>query len=46
VRRWRRRSPVAYAPRPDHQLPEPAWKAFDDFKDYIHPRQKTPNGEP
>ena len=34
-----------YAPRPGHEPPEPAWKAFDDFKDYIHPRQKTPSGE-
>jgi len=37
--------PSTYAPRPDYQPPEPAWKGFDDFKDYIHPRQKTPNGE-
>ncbi len=34
-----------YAPRPDYQPPEPAWKGFDDFKDYVHPRQDTPNGE-
>ena len=37
--------PSTYAPRPDYQPPEPAWKGFDDFKDYIHPRQPTPNGE-
>jgi predicted pyridoxine 5'-phosphate oxidase superfamily flavin-nucleotide-binding protein len=37
--------PSKYAPRPQYQPPEPAWKGFDDFKDYIHPRQKTPNGE-
>jgi predicted pyridoxine 5'-phosphate oxidase superfamily flavin-nucleotide-binding protein len=37
--------PSKYAPRPDYQPPEPAWKGFDDFKDYIHPRQKTPKGE-
>ena len=37
--------PSKYAPRPGYQPPEPAWKGFDDFKDYIHPRQKTPNGE-
>lgn len=36
--------PSTYAPRPDYQPPEPAWKGFDAFKDYIHPRQKTPNG--
>jgi predicted pyridoxine 5'-phosphate oxidase superfamily flavin-nucleotide-binding protein len=37
--------PSRYAPRPDYQPPEPAWKGFDDFKDVIHPRQSTPNGE-
>jgi predicted pyridoxine 5'-phosphate oxidase superfamily flavin-nucleotide-binding protein len=37
--------PSAYAPRPGHRPPEPAWKGFDDFKDYVHPRQKTPDGE-
>lgn len=34
-----------YAPRPDYQPPEPAWKGFDDFKDYVHPRQPTPKGD-
>ena len=37
--------PSTYAPRPDYQPPEPAWKGFDDFKPYMHPRQKTPEGE-
>jgi len=37
--------PSKYAPRPDYQPPEPAWKGFEDFKDHIHPRQPTPNGE-
>ena len=37
--------PSPYAPRPGHVPPEPAWKGFDDFKDYIHPRQPTPTGE-
>lgn len=36
--------PSTYAPRPGYQPPEPAWKGFDDFKDYVHPRQKTPDG--
>ncbi len=36
--------PSKYAPRPGHEPPEPAWKGFDDFKGYIHPRQKTPDG--
>jgi predicted pyridoxine 5'-phosphate oxidase superfamily flavin-nucleotide-binding protein len=36
--------PSKYAPRPGYAPPEPAWKAFDDFKDYVHPRQKTPDG--
>ena len=34
--------PSKYAPRPGYEPPEPAWKAFDDFKEYVHPRQKTP----
>jgi hypothetical protein len=37
--------PSKYAPRPGYEPPEPAWKGFDDFKDYVHPRQKTPDGE-
>jgi predicted pyridoxine 5'-phosphate oxidase superfamily flavin-nucleotide-binding protein len=37
--------PSIYAPRPGHQPPEPAWKGFDDFKDVMHPRQKTPTGD-
>lgn len=37
--------PSVYAPRPGHVPPEPTWKGFDDFKDYIHPRQTTPDGE-
>ena len=36
--------PSKYAPRLGYEPPEPAWKGFDDFKDYIHPRQKTPDG--
>ena len=34
-----------YAPRPGYEPPEPTWKGFEDFKDYVHPRQKTPDGE-
>ena len=37
--------PSKYAPRPGYEPPEPAWKGFDDFKDYVHPRQKTPDGD-
>jgi predicted pyridoxine 5'-phosphate oxidase superfamily flavin-nucleotide-binding protein len=33
--------PSIYAPRPDHDPPEPAWKSFADFKDHVHPRQQT-----
>jgi hypothetical protein len=36
--------PSKYTPRPGYEPPEPAWKGFDDFKDYVHPRQKTPDG--
>jgi uncharacterized protein len=34
--------PSQYSPRPGYEPPEPAWKGFDVFKDYVHPRQKTP----
>ena len=37
--------PSQYSPRPGYEPPEPAWKGFDDFKGYIHPRQKTPDGK-
>ena len=37
--------PSKYAPRPGYVPPEPAWKGRDDFKGYVHPRQKTPGGE-
>jgi uncharacterized protein len=37
--------PSIYAPRPDLEPPEPAWKSFADFKDYVHPRQETARGE-
>ena len=36
--------PSVYAPRPNHLPPEPAWKGFADFKDYVHPRQETASG--
>ena len=36
--------PSIYAPRPGCEPPEPAWKGFDDFKDYVHPRQPTFKG--
>ncbi len=36
--------PSKYAPRPGYAPPEPAWKGFDDFKAYVHPRQKRPDG--
>ena len=37
-------APSQYAPRPGYAPPEPAWKGFADFKDFVHPRQKTPDG--
>jgi uncharacterized protein len=36
--------PSIYAPRADHDPPEPAWKGFDAFKDCVHPRQPTFKG--
>src|SRR3954467_15057940 len=36
--------PSIYAPRPGCEPVEPAWKGFADFKDCIHPRQKTARG--
>ncbi len=33
--------PSMYAPRPGHAPPEPAWKGFGDFKDYVPPRRPT-----
>jgi uncharacterized protein len=36
--------PSIYTPRPGCETPEPAWKGFADFKDYIHPRQPTFKG--
>jgi len=37
-------APSQYAPLPGYAPPEPAWKGFADFKDFVHPRQKTPDG--
>ena len=34
-----------YAPRPGCLPVEPAWKGFDDFKGYVHPRQPTARGD-
>ena len=33
--------PSKYVPQPGRDPVEPAWKGFDDFKDYVHPRQPT-----
>ena len=37
--------PSVYAPRPGCLPVEPAWKGFDDFKGYVHPRQPTARGD-
>ena len=37
--------PSKYVPRPGEDPVEPAWKSFDDFKDYVHPRQPVSKGE-
>jgi predicted pyridoxine 5'-phosphate oxidase superfamily flavin-nucleotide-binding protein len=36
--------PSIYTPRAGCETPEPAWKDFADFKDYVHPRQPTFKG--
>jgi len=36
--------PSIYAPRRGCEAPEPAWKAFADFKAYVHPRHPTFKG--
>ena len=33
--------PSAYVPKAGCEPVEPAWKGFEIFKDYIHPRQPT-----
>ena len=33
-----------YAPQPRCEPPEPAWKSFATFSDYVHPRQPTFQG--
>jgi uncharacterized protein len=37
--------PSIHPPRAGHEAPEPAWKSFPDFKDYVHPRQPTLKGD-
>jgi predicted pyridoxine 5'-phosphate oxidase superfamily flavin-nucleotide-binding protein len=36
--------PSVYVPQPGCTPPEPVWKGFSDFKDYVHPRQATWDG--
>jgi len=36
------REPSQYCPRPGYEPAESAWKGFESFKDYMHPRQPTP----
>ena len=36
--------PSVYAPRPGYDAPEPVWKDFEIFKDWVHPRQPTFGG--
>lgn len=33
--------PSVYTPQAGHDPPEPEWKSFDDFKDFVHPRRPT-----
>ena len=36
--------PSSYAPRPQADAPEPAWKRFETFQDVVPPRQPTFRG--
>jgi predicted pyridoxine 5'-phosphate oxidase superfamily flavin-nucleotide-binding protein len=36
--------PSSYAPRPQADAPEPAWKSFESFQDVVPPRQPTFRG--
>jgi uncharacterized protein len=36
--------PSVYVPQAGCDAPEPAWKGFDSFKDFVHPRQPTFKG--
>lgn len=36
----------AYAPRPDHTPPVPAWKTFDAFRDALPPRDRDGGSRP
>jgi predicted pyridoxine 5'-phosphate oxidase superfamily flavin-nucleotide-binding protein len=36
--------PSTYAPRPGCDPVEPAWKSFEMFEGYVHPRQPTARG--
>ncbi len=38
-------APSPYAPRPDYDPPEPAWKNYDGLKDVVPPRWPTPRGQ-
>ena len=37
--------PSKYVPQPGAEPIEPAWKGFDDFKAFVHPRQATAQGD-
>ncbi len=37
--------PSVYAPQPGRDPVEPAWKGFELFQGYVHPRQPTARGE-
>jgi predicted pyridoxine 5'-phosphate oxidase superfamily flavin-nucleotide-binding protein len=37
--------PSVYAPQPGREPVEPAWKGFEIFRGYVHPRQPTSRGE-
>jgi hypothetical protein len=38
--------PSVYVPQAGRDPVEPAWKGFDMFKGYVHPRQKVTRDPP
>ncbi len=44
IPKLRLEEPSVYTPQPGCEPVEPAWKSFEIFRDYVHPRQPTLKG--